>query len=54
MKKSILNLGKTLNKAEQITINGGKLRCVNGACSPGNCCHNNYCYGESHRYCNLF
>ena len=28
MKKSILNLGKALNKAEQKTINGGKIRCI--------------------------
>ncbi|WP_344925038.1 hypothetical protein [Aquimarina addita] len=27
MKKSILNLGKALNKAEQKTINGGYQRC---------------------------
>jgi len=28
MKKSILNLGKALNKAEQKTINGGKWQCL--------------------------
>ncbi|WP_408028090.1 hypothetical protein [Tenacibaculum litoreum] len=27
MKKSILNLGKTLNKAQQININGGRKMC---------------------------
>ena len=27
MKKSILNLGKSLNKAEQKTINGGRMQC---------------------------
>ena len=27
MKNSILNLGKTLNKKEQQTINGGRLEC---------------------------
>ena len=28
MKNSILNLGKTLNKKEQQTINGGKVDCI--------------------------
>ncbi len=28
MKKSILNLGKSLNKKEQQTINGGRLDCI--------------------------
>ncbi|MBA6156389.1 hypothetical protein H3Z83_07665 [Tenacibaculum sp. S7007] len=27
MKKSILNLGKALNKAEQKTVNGGRKQC---------------------------
>jgi len=28
MKNSILNLGKTLNKKEQQTINGGRFDCI--------------------------
>ncbi|MCD8413436.1 hypothetical protein [Tenacibaculum finnmarkense] len=32
MKKSILNLGKTLNKATQQTINGGGARGEDGEC----------------------
>ncbi len=31
MKKSILNLGKPLNKKEQQTINGGTYYCSNGS-----------------------
>ena len=30
MKKSILKLGKTLNKTEQKTINGGNVTCSTG------------------------
>ncbi|TYQ00335.1 hypothetical protein C7447_101947 [Tenacibaculum adriaticum] len=56
MKKSILDLGKTLNKAEQKEIFGGKLdnfldqyegcgfgTCMNnfGRCSASACCWNN-------------
>ncbi len=43
MKKSILNLGKTLNKAEQLTINGGSFPCycngkyMGNASSVGQC-----------------
>ncbi|SNR15625.1 hypothetical protein [Tenacibaculum jejuense] len=45
MKKSILNLGKTLNKQEQQTINGGSIAqdaCINGGgkwvcVGAGNC-----------------
>ncbi|TDQ23957.1 hypothetical protein [Tenacibaculum caenipelagi] len=37
MKKSILNLGKALNKTEKIQINGGKRQCItpwsNGECT---------------------
>lgn len=40
MKKSILNIGKTLNKAEQVKINGGKpINCYsNPICPPYGCC----------------
>jgi hypothetical protein len=34
MKKSILNIGKTLNKVEQKEINGGGRGCLSGACFP--------------------
>ncbi|MBA6156383.1 hypothetical protein H3Z83_07635 [Tenacibaculum sp. S7007] len=39
MKKSILNLGKALNKAEQKEVNGGKVFgpfCKSGACYSNN------------------
>lgn len=40
MKKSILNLGKALNKVEQKTINGGKKQCDNiHRCGSGFCCN---------------
>ncbi len=33
MKKSILNLGKTLNKTEQKSVTGGRFKCfINGEC----------------------
>jgi hypothetical protein len=39
MKKSILNFGKALNKAEQRTINGGRKHCTNHSqCSANQCC----------------
>lgn len=39
MLKNISNLGKTLNKAEQQTINGGKRICSShNDCGPGFCC----------------
>jgi hypothetical protein len=40
MKKSILNLGKALNKSEQEQINGGKpIECYsNPICPPYGCC----------------
>lgn len=43
MKKSILNIGKALNKAEQKSINGGA-RCVEDGdvAFRGGCCNNNY------------
>jgi hypothetical protein len=47
MKKSILNLGKTLNKAEQKTINGGRKQCDSnhdGVCEDsGRHCAEFYC-----------
>ncbi|MDC1162267.1 hypothetical protein OAT18_02375 [Tenacibaculum sp.] len=39
MKKSILNLGKALNKAEQQIINGGG----KGGCRKDSECSKNYC-----------
>ncbi len=43
MKKSILNLGKALNKAEQKLINGGGLRCTSpNSCPTGQCCNANH------------
>ena len=40
MKKSILNLGKTLNKAAQKSINGGKIQCdLRYRCGSGQCCN---------------
>lgn len=40
MKKSILNLGKTLNKAEQKSINGGYRNCkVDSDCQLGYKCY---------------
>ena len=47
MKKSILNLGRALNKAEQKTINGGGAVgfCdVYGNCPSGQYCKGDYCY----------
>ena len=41
MKKSILNIGKALNKAEQKEINGG--RNWNGFCFPSEAKCNHYC-----------
>ena len=40
MKKSILNLGKVLNKTDQKQINGGKpINCYsNPICPPYGCC----------------
>ena len=41
MKKSILNLGKSIEKAEQKQINGGYGNCgwnYGDACAPGGCC----------------
>ena len=35
MKKSILNLGKTLNKTEQKLINGGVVNCPDMSCYYG-------------------
>ncbi len=55
MLKNISNLGKTLNKAEQKEISGGKL--FAGNCSQdwecGICgeCLNNQCYVASHNLC---
>ena len=47
MKKSILNLGKTLNKAQQIQINGGRKMCDTNKdriCEEiGNHCAEAYC-----------
>lgn len=40
MKKSILNLGKTLSKTEQLSINGGyeeECGCQTGHCCDGVC-----------------
>ncbi|WP_028892858.1 hypothetical protein [Tenacibaculum sp. 47A_GOM-205m] len=40
MKKSILNIGKALNKAEKSLINGGKKQCDNHyQCGSGYCCN---------------
>ncbi|MFT7900619.1 hypothetical protein VBY74_11625 [Tenacibaculum ascidiaceicola] len=40
MKKSILNLGKPLNRIKQIQINGGKEQCDNHyQCGSGYCCN---------------
>lgn len=35
MKKSILNIGKALNKAEQTTVLGGRGGCPSGSCHAG-------------------
>ncbi len=45
MKKLILNLGKTLNKTEQKTINGGNaIFCdANGNCPIGSYCDGHLC-----------
>ncbi|AZJ35155.1 hypothetical protein [Tenacibaculum singaporense] len=44
MKKSILNLGKTLNKIEQTLINGGKYNCfTSDDCDLGCCNTANFC-----------
>ncbi|WP_348743078.1 hypothetical protein [Tenacibaculum sp. 190524A05c] len=49
MKKSILNLGKNLNKQEQKQINGGWHRCYNsGQCSGRyDCCSAGFCIDTS-------
>ncbi|WP_435263970.1 hypothetical protein [Tenacibaculum sp. nBUS_03] len=48
MKKSILNLGNALNKADQKQINGGKKKCdTHNDCGPGACCNTS-------RFCQLF
>ncbi|WP_237274792.1 hypothetical protein [Tenacibaculum ovolyticum] len=49
MKKSILNLGEALNKAEQKEINGGSprfCRC-DSECGSGSHCCSNRCYNIS-------
>ncbi|CAL2103747.1 hypothetical protein [Tenacibaculum sp. 190130A14a] len=52
MKKSILNLGKSLNKNEQKQIAGGKRRCETVSdCPPNNCCMHNACLPETHFLC---
>ena len=39
MLKNISNLGKTLNKAQQRSINGGRKFCTNhNQCPPTQCC----------------
>ncbi len=45
MKKQILNLGKSLNKGEQKTINGGVIYCGDGkSCPSTHCCNpRGYC-----------
>lgn len=45
MKKSILNLGKALNKGEQKQIQGGKKQCdADHLCSwPNEYCFSGYC-----------
>ncbi|MCD8399747.1 hypothetical protein G1K66_01840 [Tenacibaculum finnmarkense] len=48
MKKSILNLGKALNKAEQQTINGGNNACnfkyyPSTGCNGEGVCYNGGC-----------
>ena len=47
MKKSILNFGKAINKAEQQTINGGRKQCDSnhdGVCEDrGRHCSEFYC-----------
>ncbi len=45
MKKSILNLGRALNKEAQKQIQGGKEQCdINNDCGlPNQCCHKRYC-----------
>jgi hypothetical protein len=51
MKKSILNLGKALNKVEQKSINGGKAQCDRDhACGPTETCvYYNSTYGICYR-----
>ena len=46
MKKSILNIGKALNKVEQKEINGGRARGCNcdSECGSGSHCCNHRCY----------
>ncbi|WP_272150213.1 hypothetical protein [Tenacibaculum aiptasiae] len=47
MKKSILNLGKALNKAEQRTINGGRKFCESHEDCGTGCCNTS-------RFCQVF
>lgn len=47
MKKSILNLGKVLNKTQQKAINGGGAIGFcdgNGDCPSGSYCSNHFCH----------
>jgi len=58
MKKQFLNLGKTLSKAEQRTIQGGLFKCsTSGTCSPElKCCSGLCVYPGSWadvRYCGM-
>ena len=57
MKKSILNLGKALNKAEQKEINGGKhescLTHVDCPAGQGCCPELELCFRDDYPRCNL-
>ena len=51
MKKSILNIGKILTKAEQKQINGGSICSMTGVqCFSSGSCNSENCSG-SHHYC---
>jgi hypothetical protein len=58
MKNQILNLGKALNKAEQKSINGGRMALMckdvcqsNSDCGSGNECFTGPCAGEDTKMC---
>ncbi len=46
MKKSILNLGKALNRSEQQTINGGNSCYYKSDCGPDQACTSYYSGGN--------
>ncbi|MBA6156379.1 hypothetical protein H3Z83_07615 [Tenacibaculum sp. S7007] len=52
MKKSILNLGNALNKAEQKAVNGGFFRCTSSEQCSGryDCCSQGTCIDTTHAF----